>query len=926
MSRPRSTSDGAPGSSPGEHVSPPLLAVWLLTHALPHPVREPFLGDLHESFHDDILPARGARAARRWYWRETLRALLAAPSMHRSLRAAPPPFLAPGRDGPMTTLLSDLRYALRLLARKPAFTLLAVGTLALGIGATTAIFSVVNSILFEPLPYPEADRILTVWQHIEGGDRALAPVTVPATAKFVTWGKDRSADLDLFGSTTYNAITRAVSSFEYTAAVGYETATLTGRTEPELLVGQRVSWTFLRVLGVRPALGRDFTRAEDVPNAAPVVILSHGLWRRRFGADSGIVGRVITLDGAPVTVVGVMPAGFESILQPDAQIWTPLRYDLSIPSYRDLRVIARLGPGATARRADHELDVLYQDLVRQHPDEYAHGNLMVVSLRDQATRDARPVLFAVLGAVLFVLLIACVNVVNLLLAQGAQRRGEFAVRSALGAAHTRLVRQLLTESVLLSAIGGALGIGVAALGVRALIAMSPPGLPLVGAISIDARVLAFALFLTMTVGVAFGLIPALHAARGDLHDDIKASSRRTAGARTTRTMLVVSEVALAFVLLIGSGLLLRSLARLFAVAPGFDTANLLTMQIQTSGPQFATDASTRAYFDRVLAAVRAVPGVESAALTSQLPLSGEFDVYGLHSESHPDVDYRLDPTGFRYTVSDGYLSTMRIPLLRGRAFTEQDRADQVPVALINETLARSTLWGGDNPIGQRVRVGPSNRGPWLTIVGIVADVKQQSLAAAPANAIYLLERQPWRFADAAMSVVVRTMADPAAMTRRLREAIRSVDKDQPITRVATMDDLLARTAAGRRFVLVLFEAFALVALALAAAGIYGVLAGTVAERFREIGVRAALGASRWDILGMVLRQGLALTAFGIVIGIAGALAFSRIITGLLFGISSVDPLTYLGVTGVLGLVALAACWLPAMRATRVDPAVTLRAE
>ena len=501
--------------------------------------------------------------------------------------------------------------------------------------------------------------------------------------------------------------------------------------------------------------------------------------------------------------------------------------------------------------------------------------------------------------------------------------GEFSLRAALGAGHRRVMRQLLTESLLLATIGGVLGLAAALFGVRALIALSPPQLPRLDAIQVNGPVLAFALSITAIVGVAFGLAPAIYAARGDLYLGLRQSAQSTIGPRhLTRAVLVVSEVALALLLLVGSGLLVRSMRQLLAVSPGFEPSHLLTMQVQASGPRFADNAVTQRFFDQVLASVRQLPGVQSAAYTSQLPLSEDFDGYGVHIESKPKANPELDPSAHRYAVSTGYLETMKIPLLSGRTLTEADRDSQPAVVLVSETFARRE-WPNENPIGQRVRVGAADTGPWRTIVGVVGDVKQVSLSADQPYGIYLPESQ-WQFGDGFLSLVIRTQANPAPLTAAVRKAVWAIDRDQPIVRIATMDQLLVASTAQRKFILVLFEAFALVALLLAAAGIYGVLSGTVTERLREIGVRSALGATRGSLLLLVLRQGLGLTSVGVGIGLAAALASTRIISGLLFHVSGVDPLTYAAVTAMLVVVAFVACWIPAWRAARVDPMVTLR--
>jgi predicted permease len=549
--------------------------------------------------------------------------------------------------------------------------------------------------------------------------------------------------------------------------------------------------------------------------------------------------------------------------------------------------------------------------------------LSVHSLQGEVSGGIRGALLVLLGAALLVLLIACVNVTNLLLGRGVRRRGEFALRTALGAGQGRLVRQVLTESLLLALLGGAAGVAVASLGVRALVALSPPGLPRLGSVSVHGSVLLFALGLVLATALGFGLFPALQAAADPQGELSLATLRSTGGPHRARGALVVVETALAVVLLVSSGLPLRSLTRLFAVHPGFTGSQLLTLQVQTSGPRYAQNAATLAFFARALDAVRQVPGVAAAAFTSQLPLSGETDLYGVQFEpSVPDDPGEIRGT-YRYAVSDGYLEAMGIPLKRGRLLTREDRGDAPPVALISESLARRRLAGKD-PLGQQIRIGTA--GPY-TVVGVVGDVKQQSLAFDTPDAVYLPEEQ-WRFADNVMSLVVRMRPGQKAATLvpPLREAIWATDRDQPIVRVAMMDELIATGAAERRFAVVLIGAFAVTALLLAAAGIYGVLAGSVAERTRELGIRAALGASQQGLLGLVIRQGMTLTLLGAGLGVLGALAATKVLTTMLFGISRLDLTTYAGGVLLLAAVALVACGLPAWRASRLDPAGVLRSE
>ncbi len=801
-------------------------------------------------------------------------------------------------------LLADLRFAARRLKGSPAFTVVSVLTLALGIGATTAIFSAVNPVLFEPLPYPEPDRVAMIWDH-GGEDMPLA----------ITFG-------------TYREVVERSRSFDALAVMKSWQPTMTGPAEPERLDGQRVSAQYFRVLGVPPLLGREFDQSDDRLNGPRVAILGHGLWQRRFGGDQAIIGRQIRLDDESYTVVGVMPSGFENVLAPSAEVWAPLQYDRSLPLEgrewgHHLSMVGRLRHGSDIDQAKRELDLVAHAPLPEFPRPpwAAVANGFILNrLQDDVTQGVKPALLAVLGAVVLVLAIACVNVTNLLLARGAQRRGEFAMRAALGAGRGRLIRQLLTESLLLALLGGTFGLLVAQVGVRALLALSPPGLPRVAAIGLDGAVFAFALGITTLIGLAVGLVPALHASRGDLHLGLQQSARGSVGGhQVTRRTLVVAEVALALILLVSAGLLWRSLNHLFAIAPGFDASRMLTMQVQTSGGRFDKEATNR-FFAQAEAAVRAVPGVTVAAFTSQLPLSGDYSTYGVSLESNPDSKTEGGSPAFRYAVSPGYFETMRIPLRSGRLLDSRDVADAPPVVLVSESLAKT--FPGRNPIGQRVHVGPTDH-PWYTVVGVVGDVSQASLALSRPEGVYMTGEQ-WHFRENVRSLVVRARGEVMDLAPAIRNAIWSVDKDQPVVRVATMEEVVASSAAERRFALIVFEAFGVAALVLAAIGIYGVLSGGVTERLREIGVRSALGASRGAILGLVVRQGMTLTGIGVVIGLSGAAVASQALVTLLFGVSRLDALTYLAVVTLLLGVSGIACWLPAWRAAQVDPSITLR--
>jgi putative ABC transport system permease protein len=802
----------------------------------------------------------------------------------------------------------DLHYAASNLLCTPGFTAITVLTLALGIGATTAIFSAVNPILFESLPYPQAGRIMMIWE----------------------FGSEDSRSRVAFH--TYREIVERSHSFESIAVTKIWQPTLVTAREPERFDGQFVSAGYFRVLGVPPFLGRDFASSDDRFNGPHVVILSDVLWRRRFGGDATIIGHQIKLDDASYTVVGVMPSSFENVLVPFAELWTPLQYD---PAHiadtqtkewgNHLRMVGRLEPGVSIDQAKRELLTIAGDPVPEFPRPpwATHEQGFIVnSLQDDMTRGVKPALLAVLGAVVIVLVIACVNVSSLLLSRGVRRSGEFALRAALGAGRSRLIRQLLTESLLLAAMGGVTGMVVAQLGVRALVALSPAELPRVGAIGVDGPVFAFGIGITTLIGLVVGLIPALRASRSEPQLALKENSQRSFGGhRRTRNALVVVEVALALVLLVSSGLLLRSLQHLFAVAPGLDASHLLTMQVRTYGRRYDDDATCNRFFAQALEAVRSVPGVSAAAFTSQLPLSGDADIYGVEFENASNAG-DVEPA-FRYGVAPGYFETMGIPLRRGRSFNAQD-ALGLPVrpVLINESLA-NRRYPGQDPIGQRIRFGGRPGRPWDVIVGVVGDVKQTSLAVSQSDAVYVTTAQ-WLWADGTQWLVVRTRGDAGALAPAIRQAIWSIDKDQPVVRVATMESLLAASAAERRFALILFETFAFVALMLAAAGIYGVLSGSVAERTQEIGVRLALGATSESILALVIRQGMMLTGIGVAIGLAGAATASQAIAAMLFGISPLDPVTYFGVIVLLAGVSMVACGVPALRAMKVDPIVALR--
>ena len=876
---------------------PPRLAVWLLQHLLPVDTRDALIGDLTEAFEQEL--SQGAAPGRTaWhFWRESLSALIVLAG-HRPTTTTPE-----GSDH-MGTLAADLRYAVRHLRGTPGFTFLAVLVMALGIGATTAIFSVVNPVLFRPLPYDNPGHLVAIWERGADGGRSNV------------------------GWSTFRDLKARSHTLSDLAVMSYWQPTLNGGTEPERLAGQRVSQGYFTMLGTTPALGRTFLPEEDAQSGARVVILSDGLWRRRFNADPALVGKPILIDGNPYTLVGVMPRGFENVTDPTAQLWSPLRYDASL-SYacrtcRHLRMVGRVRSDLAVGEADRELQQLSAALFQEYPTQYPAAGMLVVPLQQQITQAARPILLAVLAAVALVLLIACANVTHLLLGRAIRRQREFALRSALGAGRGRIIRQLLTESMLLALVGGAAGLLLAKGGLQLLLALAPESLPRLTGVGLDGTVLAFALGLTTLTGLLFGLAPAVTAARSALQATLqRAGGRGGSGRHGGRGVLVVSEVALAVMLLLGAGLLLRSLGKLISVDPGFSPDGLLTMEVQTTGSRYRDDAPTWDFFDRALAAVRAVPGVESAAFTSLLPMGGNYDSYGVAIEEKPNPNPELNPSALRFAVSPGYLETMRIPVLRGRGLTETDADSAAPgVVLINQTFA-SRMWPGEDPLGKRIRTSESNG--WREIVGIAGDVHHGALDEVPIEQMYIPEHQ-WSWADGAMTLVVRTRGDPGALTRPVKQAIWSVDKDQPIANVATMNQLLATSTAERRFALRLFTAFAAVAMTLAAAGIYGALSGSVTERTRELGIRLALGATPVNVVGMVLRESGILIGLGLVIGLSGAALLGRLIQSLLFGITPHDSVAQALVVLLFLVVGTIASVVPAHRASRVDPIGTLRSE
>ncbi|MBV8858091.1 MAG: ABC transporter permease [Acidobacteria bacterium] len=809
----------------------------------------------------------------------------------------------------MRTLLQDVRYGFRMLLKSPGVTAAAVVSLALGIGANTAIFSVVNSILLKSLPYAEPDRLVLLW----GDARAQ--------------GNRR----DQVSATDVDDWQRQNSVFEEVSTFGDWSATFLGGGEPERVAGTQVGDGFFRVMRGTPLLGRTFLPEEQEDGKDNVIVLGQGLWQRRFGGDPNVVGQAVSLGGKPYTVVGVMPEDFRplprSLNDPPGQFYRPVAepHDEIERGSRHLRAIGRLKPGVTLEQAQAEMSVIASRLEHEHPEYNTDYGVHLVTLPEDTVGGLRTALLALFGAVVFVLLIACANVGNLLLARSSARQREFALRAALGAGRGRLVRQLLTESVLLALAGGAAGLLLALWGIGLVESLGSRVSPLLAGVRVDYGVLAFTGGVSVLAGLAFGLAPALQVSGPDLNETLKAGGRSESGGRggRLRSALVVAEMALALVLLAGAGLLVKSVVRLRAVDAGFDTSHLLTMNLALPASRYPDGAAQAAFFERLARQVESLPGVEGAAFTSVLPLSSNFDGRSLVVEDHP-VPRGQEVSVDLYVATPGYLRAMRIPLVDGRALDEHDAADGAPVALVSETAARK-LWPGQSPLGRRVKFPGSekNRQPWRTVVGVVRDVKQYGLDREDVMQMYLPEAQ---FPTSFMTLVVRSKSDPAALLGGVRREVAAADRELAVFGAATMDELLADSVALRRFSMLLLGVFAAVAVALAGVGIYGVISYTVAQRTREIGVRVALGARPSDVLRLVLGRGLGLAGAGIVLGLAGGLAVTRVISSLLFGVGARDPLTFAAVAALLSLVALAACLVPARRATKVDPMVALRYE
>jgi putative ABC transport system permease protein len=810
----------------------------------------------------------------------------------------------------MSTLLKDLQYGLRMLARSPGSTAAAMIALALGIGANSAIFSVVNAVLLRPLPYKDASRLIVIWETKLSKGILQEKVSPP---DYRDWVEQQRV-------------------FEKIAALREQPAVLTGGQLPERVETALISPSAFELLGVKAGLGRTFLSEEAEPGRNRVALLSYGFWQRRFGGDSGVLGKKAIVDGNSLTIVGVMPRDFR-LLDTPSELWTPYTLDakeLSQRGFRTLRVIGRLKPGVSLEQASAEMRSIAGRIERQYADTNTGYSTKIVALRDQLVGDIGPTLWTLLGAVVFVLLIACANVASLLLARASSRDKEIVLRMALGANPARVLRQLLTESVLLAVAGGLLGLALAAWGIAMLAQFGPANLPRLAEINIDWRVMAFTLTASLATGIIFGLAPALLTVRTDLNSVLKTSGRGNTGSRTRalwRNALVTSEIASCVVLLTGAGLLIRSFLQLESVNPGFRPDHVLTMQIALPETSYSGQ-KVALFYHQLVDRLQALAGTQYAGIARNLPLSGADASLNFVVENRP-VESAAEQSRAKYrAASADYFAALGIPLLRGRYFDGTDGEKTPAVVIINNTMARR-FWPGEDPIGKRMKAG-FDGSQWCAIVGIVGDVKHTGLDAATNAEMYYhyLQIPPelMGFVEGTMTLVLRTQAEPNSMVGAVRGEVQKLDPDLAVFNVKTMQDLVGGSLAQPRFRTLLLGVFACMALILAATGLYGVIAYAVTQRTNELGVRMALGAQKSDVLKMVVGEGAQLAAVGIGIGLVVAFPLMRIISRLLFGVNAADPLTFAATSSLILLVALAASYLPALKAIKVDPLVALRHE
>lgn len=806
----------------------------------------------------------------------------------------------------MQSFWQDFRYGVRLMFKRPGFTAVVIIVLALGIGANTAIFSVVNSVLLRPLNYPDSDRIMTLWEDHTRRDGPAQEWTSPTG--FQDW-KDQN------------------TVFENIAAVNDWRPTLTESGEPEMLSGALVSSGAFSVVGIKPILGRDFTDTDDKAGAERVAIISYGLWQRRFNGDQSVIGRNVRLSGDSFTIIGVMPAGLQFPIVNNAEIWRTIH-----PTWDDrcqrgcatIRVLARLKAGVTIERAQTEMSAIAGRIEQQFPETNKNVGALVVPLRDFIVSDTRQAMLVLLFAVGFVLLIACANVANLMLAKAATREREIAIRSAMGASRWQIVRQLLTESTLQALIGGALGVILAYWMVDSLISISPDGTPRLDEVRIDNRVLLFSFGISALTGLLCGMIPALQSAKPDLNQALRdsgAGNKSSARGGRMRSGLVIAEIAIALTLLIGAGLLMRSFVLLQSIDPGFKPANILTARIGLPTSAYPERQQVASFYNQLHERLKALPGVQAVSFNTTVPMTGTNADASFVIEGRPAPPPDQQPAAWVNIVNHDYFRTMSIRLISGRLFDDNDRENSQRTIVISQTMAQR-FWPNENPVGKRIGFG-GQAPQWREIIGVVADVRHFGLSSDARPTVYFSDRQQ---AARFMTLVLRTNGDPLNLVDSVRSQVQALDNNLAISNVQSLEQIVSNSIAVPRFVMLLFGSFAAVAMLLAGLGIYGVMAYSVAQRTQEIGIRLALGAQSRDVLRMVLTQGMTLAVIGIALGLAASFGLTRLMSNLLFGISPTDPLTFAVITVLLTTIAWLACLIPAMRATKVDPMIALRYE
>jgi predicted permease len=812
----------------------------------------------------------------------------------------------------MEVLINELRYGIRRLLKHPGFTAIAIVTLALGIGASTAMFSVINAVLLRPLPYTDPARLVSIWE--ESPDRGMNQIPV-SLANLREWVNQNH-------------------SFEQIAAYTFTNLNLSGSGEPVRLLTIRSSANLFPLVGGTPLHGRTFLPEEDKEGAGQVVILGHGIWQSRFGSDANIVGKAITLNSQSHTVVGVMPAKFQfpvgfgymgKVLNEPIDLYVPLAAEGRETEHGNYSFfsIGRLKPDVNIEQARADMTTIEKRLEQQFPDTNTGIGISLIPTQEQTVKEIRPALLVLLGAVIFLLLIACANIANLLLERAAGRQREIAIRTALGASRSRVLRMLLTESLMLSLAGGCLGLLMAAWGTEALLALAPDNIPRLNEVGLDARVFGFTLAVSVFTGIIFGLVPALGAAKPDLNDALKSASKGSTGTiagKRTRSVLVTAEVALSLMLLIGAGLMIKGFVRLQQTNLGFNPNNLLTVSLSLPASRYPEERQQATLFQQALERIHSIPGVQSAGASTALPLSLSVSGSDFRIEGRPEPEPGQEMIINTSSVTPGYFQTLGVTLMKGRDFTDRDNGEAPQTAIINNDLAQ-LYFPGEDPINKRISF--DDRQTWISIVGVIADVKQIGVDTATRPEVY----RPYLQAPSpSMSLVVRSVTNPSNLTAGVKTEIQTIDKDLPIDEASTMEERLSESTSGSRFNVLLLTLFAVVALVLAVVGIYGVMSYSVTQRTHEIGIRVAVGAQPIDVLKTVMGQGILLTLIGVVLGLAGAFALTRLMTTMLFGVEPSDPSTFVAIALLLMIVALMACYIPGRRATKVDPLTALRYE